>query len=380
MLVDIDQFDQNLTTIINIAKKHGKQLRPATKSLRVPYLINRIKEIGVDTISGFMCYSCDEASFLSSMGIDNLLIAYPTLQINEIKTAYRLISEGKQIYLMVDSKDHIDLISSIIKDQEVSVCIDIDMSHRPLGNLIHLGAQRSPIRDIKSLQELVEYIQNIKNINIKGIMGYESQVAGLPDKNKYSSILNPIKYLIRKQSIKYVKKFRVLIGNYIREQNINLDFFNGGGTGSLLYTSQEKVITEITAGSGFLHSKLFDYYSDSITKSAFTYALPISRFPQKHIITCKSGGFMASGEVSRDKSPVPYLPKNMKLLASEGCGEVQTPLKVPKNIKLNSDAPIFFRPAKSGEIAEHFNEYLIFQNNKITEKVKTYRGFNKVFY
>ncbi|MBT6325253.1 MAG: hypothetical protein HOJ35_04740, partial [Bdellovibrionales bacterium] len=45
MLVDIDQFDENLETIINIAKKHDKKLRPATKSLRVPYLINRIKKI-----------------------------------------------------------------------------------------------------------------------------------------------------------------------------------------------------------------------------------------------------------------------------------------------------------------------------------------------
>ena len=380
MLVDIDQFDENLETIINIAKKHDKKLRPATKSLRVPYLINRIKKIGGDTISGFMCYSCDEASFLSSMGIDNLLIAYPTLQKSELDTISKLISEGKQIYLMIDSKVHIDLISSIIKDQKVSVCIDVDMSYRPLGNLIHLGVQRSPIRDMKSLEELVEYIQTKKNIKIKGIMGYEAQVAGLADNNKYLSFLNPIKYFIRKQSVKYVKKFREIIANYIAEQNIHLDFFNGGGTGSLLYTSQEKAITEITAGSGFLHSKLFDYYSDAITKSAFTYALPISRYPQENIITCKSGGFMASGEVSQDKAPVPFLPKNMKLIATEGCGEVQTPLKLPSNIKLNFDSPIFFRPAKSGEIAEHFNEYLILKNNLITKKVQTYRGLNKVFY
>lgn len=380
MLVDIDQFDQNLETIISIAKKHGKKLRPATKSLRVPYLINRIKEIGGDTISGFMCYSCHEASFLSSMGVNNLLIAYPTLQRIELLTISQLISKGKKIYLMVDSKVHIDLISSIIKDQEVSVCIDIDMSYRPLGNLIHVGVQRSPIRDIKSLQELVKYIQTIKNIKIKGIMGYEAQVAGLADRNKYFSFLNPIKYFIRKQSIKYVKKFRKIIANYIAEQSIHLDFFNGGGTGSLLYTSQEKAITEITAGSGFLHSKLFDYYSDVITKSAFTYALPISRFPQKNIITCKSGGFIASGEVSQDKAPVPFLPEKLELFSTEGCGEVQTPLKVPSNIKLNFDSPIFFRPAKSGEIAEHFNEYLILKNNLITEKVKTYRGFNQVFY
>lgn len=36
--------------------------------------------------------------------------------------------------------------------------------------------------------------------------------------------------------------------------------------------------------------------------------------------------------------------------------------------------PVFFRPAKAGEIAERFNEYLVKQGDKIVDRVHTYRG------
>ena len=42
--------------------------------------------------------------------------------------------------------------------------------------------------------------------------------------------------------------------------------------------------------------------------------------------------------------------------------------------------PVFFRPAKSGEIAEHFKHYFLKRGYKIKEKVPTYRGLERVFY
>lgn len=42
--------------------------------------------------------------------------------------------------------------------------------------------------------------------------------------------------------------------------------------------------------------------------------------------------------------------------------------------------PVFFRPAKAGEIAERFNEYLIKQGDKIVDRVHTYRGLGNEFF
>jgi D-serine deaminase-like pyridoxal phosphate-dependent protein len=65
---------------------------------------------------------------------------------------------------------------------------------------------------------------------------------------------------------------------------------------------------------------------------------------------------------------------------NEGFGEVQTPVQVPSKVEINLGDPLFFRPAKAGEIAERFNEYVLIRNNQIVERVPTYRGLGHCFY
>jgi len=107
--------------------------------------------------------------------------------------------------------------------------------------------------------------------------------------------------------------------------------------------------------------------------------LRITRKPEKHIITCCSGGFIASGVSSVDKSPRPFKPDGLQPISTEGFGEVQTPIYNATTHVLNIGDAVFFRPAKSGEIAERFSEYNLIKGNNIVT-VKTYRGIGKTFY
>ena len=90
----------------------------------------------------------------------------------------------------------------------------------------------------------------------------------------------------------------------------------------------------------------------------------MTRSSQPDHVTCQSGGFIASGPTEADKAPVPFLPEGLKPTRGEGFGEVQTPLLVPPALrgKLQPGDPVFFRPAKAGEIAERFQEYLLVQD------------------
>jgi len=157
-------------------------------------------------------------------------------------------------------------------------------------------------------------------------------------------------------------------------------FFNGGGTGSIHTSGQESWLTEIAVGSGFLQSHLFDYYALNQCVPAMAFALQICRIPQAGLATCKSGGFIASGETGKDKMPLPFLPEGMKITANEGFGEVQTPIVLSQGFETSLGAPLFFRPAKSGEIAEHFTHYYLIRNHKIVDKIPTYRGLGLSFY
>ena len=43
-------------------------------------------------------------------------------------------------------------------------------------------------------------------------------------------------------------------------------------------------------------------------------------------------------------------------------------------------APVLFRHAKAGELAERFNEYLLVSQGKIVSRAKTYRGLGLSFF
>jgi D-serine deaminase-like pyridoxal phosphate-dependent protein len=66
-------------------------------------------------------------------------------------------------------------------------------------------------------------------------------------------------------------------------------------------------------------------------------------------------------------------------LPLEGAGEVQTPVALPAGCAVALGDPLFFRPAKSGELAEHFDEYLLVRGDRIEARALTYRGLGRRF-
>lgn len=398
MIVDIDLFDENVKRFGKIALDNKKTIRLATKSLRVPALIQRVFRVGGPIYSGLLCFSVEECAFLAKNGLDfdDFLVAYPTVQKSDLNLAWQLTQEGKTITLMIDSVQHVDLFESFWAEKitqsrlksgnrnqtflQLRICIDYDMSYRLLGGLIHLGAHRSPIHTLYDFSKVAFAVTNSKHLKLVGVMGYEAQIAGLPDSNPFSRIMNPIKYLFKSISASDVRRKRQEIKKWLIEKNINIEFFNGGGSGNIKDASLDFALTEIAAGSGFLQSSLFDYYVQNENQCAFIFALQYTRNSSKHSIVCQSGGFIASGEISGDKQPVPFLPKGLKPYSGEGFGEVQTPLSMPDDVNILIGDPIFFRPAKAGEIAENFNEYILKRGNQIVERVKTYRGYGQNFF
>jgi D-serine deaminase-like pyridoxal phosphate-dependent protein len=380
MVVDLDALDRNIAALAGIARAKGKRLRLASKSVRVPDLISYIQKQDRAVFRGLMCFSAEEAKFLSGLGFEDLLIAYPTVQRTDLEILRELRREGKLVVAMIDEPAHLAASAAAWAAQPgapaLPVCVDMDLSFRPFG--LHLGVKRSPIRSLATFVSLLSAIEREPAVEFHGVMGYEAQIAGLPDRNPFHPLLNPIKALIKWLSARDVARRRGEVARELERRGLKAEIFNGGGTGSLQATSEEAWLTEVTAGSGFLQSHLFDYYAANRCEPAFAFALRAMRQPEPGHLTCQSGGFIASGEVGPEKAPVPYLPAGMKIIPTEGFGEVQTPVRVPAGAAVGD--PLLFRPAKAGEIAEHFSEYLLVRRGRIVERVKTYRGFGRCFH
>jgi len=374
--VDLDLLEQNASALAK--RSNGKQIRIASKSIRCRSIIERI--LASDPIyQGIMSFTADEALYLLENRLDDILIAYPVIHIPHIKALARKIQNGATVYLMVDRPEHIDFIEEAVKDSgiKIPVCIDIDMSVDLPG--IHFGVWRSSIRSMSALRKLTNRIQNSSSVEIRSLMGYEAQIAGVGDNVSGQMVMNNIIKGLKAYSIPKIAKFRAEAVDYLLAQGITLDLVNGGGTGSMESTTAETAVTEVTVGSGFYNSHLFDNYSHFKLQPAAGFAIPISRMPRKNTYTCLGGGYIASGAVEPVKAPKPYLPKGAALIDLEGAGEVQTPIVYKGKEKLKIGDPIFMRHSKAGELCERFNELYLVKEGKILEKVKTYRGEGHCF-
>lgn len=374
--VDLDLLDNNIRQIVQRAG--NKKIRIASKSVRSLALLQRIQSTD-PKFQGIMCFTAPEAVYLSQQGLDDLLLGYPCWHQDQLAAICQEIRAGKTITLMLDSVEHVDHLEEIARQQQVilPVCLDLDMSLDLPG--LHFGVWRSSLFSAQDALRVYRQIQRSPHLKLDGLMGYEAQIAGVGDLLPGKRLKSALIQFLKKRSIAQLALRRAETVKQLQAYGAELRFVNGGGTGSLESTREEEAVTEVTVGSGFYASALFDYYRNFKHLPAAGFAVEIVRQPKPGVYTCSGGGYIGSGASGPEKQPLPYLPEGAKLTGLEGAGEVQTPVmyKGPEKLKLGD--PIFMRHSKAGELCERFNTLLLISKGQIVEEVTTYRGDGQCF-
>ncbi len=358
-VVDLDAFDRNAQTLVGRA--HGLPLRVATKSLRCRSLIERV--LAGHGWRGLMCYSVAEALGWARAGRSDVLVAYPSVDrqaLSELAAAPEL---AEAVTVMVDSIDHLELLAGLPGPASLRVAVDVDASLR-IGPA-HIGARRSPLRSAGDVVAVVRRAAEL-DLRVVGLMFYDAQIAGVPD--------HPVAMKgLKRRSHRELLRRRSEIVSATRELT-DLEFVNGGGTGSLHLTGEDPVLTELAAGSGLYAPTLFDGYDGLDLEPAAFFSTPVVRRPAADIVTTYSGGYIASGPPGWSRVPQPLPDQGLSLLRTEGAGEVQTPLRGAGAARLRLGDRVWFRHAKAGELAERFDELVLLSGDQVVGTVPTYRG------
>jgi len=380
-LLDLDAVDRNLETLLAPVRRAGKTLRVATKSLRCVELLKYIAKKGGPAVRGFMTYDAAETVFLADRGLDDLLLAYPTAQPCDADALAGLAARGTRVAVVVDDHAHLAALDRAArqKNTAIDVVIEIDMALRLAGGALHLGVLRSPVRTDDDVLRLAAATRRLPGVRFAGLMGYEAQIAGLPDRDPARPAMAALQRALKAVSRRSVASRRARIAQKLADHGLPPALFNGGGTGSVASTCLEPHITEVTAGSGFVTSHLFDRYDGLPLEPALFFALQVVRRPGPGVVTCAGGGYVASGAAGPGKLPRPWWPRGLRLVDLEGAGEVQTPLLVPDGVFLQIGDPVLFRHAKAGELAERFDRYLALRAGEPAQPMATYRGEGRCF-
>jgi D-serine deaminase-like pyridoxal phosphate-dependent protein len=376
-LIDRDAFDANASALV--ARAAGKPLRVASKSVRCRHLLDRV--LAQPGWSGVMSYTLAEALWLVSREVtDDVLVAYPTADRGALTRLAADPAAAAAITLMVDSDSQLDFVDSVVapgRRPPIRVCIDLDASWRPLRG-VHLGVRRSPVHSADAAGTLAAAIARRDGYRLVGLMSYEAQIAGLGDAPPGHPVRGAVIRMIQSRSYPELLERRGAAVAAVRAE-ADLEFVNGGGTGSVAGTAADRSVTEITAGSGLYGPGLFDAYRTWQPQPAAFFGLSVVRKPTPQIATVLGGGWVASGEANPNRLPLPWLPEGLRLIPGEGAGEVQTPLVGPGAGALRVGDRVWFRHAKAGELCEHVDALHLVSGSEIVESVPSYRGEGKAF-
>ncbi|APX31543.1 alanine racemase [Brachybacterium sp. P6-10-X1] len=375
-VLDLDAFDANLAELARRAD--GTPLRVASKSLRVRALLERA--LTHPGYRGVLAYTLPEALWLVGHGIEDLVVAYPTAERAALRRLVGDPSALAAVTLMVDEVAQLELILDATSDVRggalpIRVALELDVSYAPLPG-VRFGAHRSPVHTPEHARALAQEIVRRPGLELVGLMAYEGHIAGVADaaRTPYGAAVRTMKTLSRPD----IAARRAEAVAAVREV-ADLEFVNGGGTGSIESTGAGGAVTEIAAGSGLIGPGLFDHYRDFRPRPALHLGFSVVRRPGPGIATLLGGGWIASGVPGEDRLPTIAHPAGLSYAPQEAAGEVQTPVVGAAADDLRVGGTVWLRHAKAGEPAEHVATYVLISGDEVVAAVPTYRGEGAAF-
>jgi D-serine deaminase-like pyridoxal phosphate-dependent protein len=368
--IDASALAANAHSMLDRAQ--GTPIRVASKSVRVRGVLDAV--LALPGYRGILAYTLPEALWLAAHGHPDVVVGYPSTDRSAIARLAADEQLASRVTVMIDDVAQLDLIDSVGAPgarASIRVCLELDASFdAPV--LGHLGVRRSPVHTPAQARALAEQIVARPGFSLVGMMAYEAQIAGVTNRGK------PIVRAMQRASTRELAERRGAAVASVREI-AELEFVNGGGTGSLESTHADPSVTEIAAGSGLFGPHLFDGYWQFTPAPAAAFALSVVRRPTPEIATLLGGGWVASGPSQPDRLPQLAWPLGLKTLPREGAGEVQTPVTGAAARTMRVGDRVWLRHTKAGEASEHLNAFAVVADGAIVGELPTYRGEGQAF-
>jgi len=177
VIVDLDVMEKNLTRLATYCREHNLNLRPHTKTHKIPALACMQLEHGA---IGITVAKVGEAEVMAACGINDILVAYPIVTPEK---ALRLaaLAERTQISISLDSTEAAEVLSKRAREQGVNFSLLVE---------VDIGFHRCGVSDEKAAVTLAKTIANLKNVHFSGIMFYPGHMLVKPESQ--SALLRPV--------------------------------------------------------------------------------------------------------------------------------------------------------------------------------------------
>ena len=157
VIVDLDVIDRNLSRMAEYCHGKNLNLRPHTKTHKIPELA-KLQLAGGGC--GITVAKIGEAEVMVEAGITDILIAYPLIGIGKLERLAKLAAEAK-ISVALDSEEVARAIARELKSRDATVDVLIE---------VDVGFRRCGVGTAGEVLTLAQKVSELPNLDFRGLM------------------------------------------------------------------------------------------------------------------------------------------------------------------------------------------------------------------
>jgi 3-hydroxy-D-aspartate aldolase len=232
LLLEAEAFEDNVAAMMDLVRRHGRQLRPHVKAHKCTTVARRQLEAGA---IGLCCATVREAEVMAVAGLEGLLVTSPVTAPGMIERLVRARDHVADIAVVVDGEAGVDALAAGTR------------ADRPLGALVEIdvGQGRTGVTSAADAVRLARRIEALPQLRYRGIQAYYGHLQHVPT------------YADRKaKAAEQWARLRPFL-DALKSEGLPPGIVTGGGTGTHLLDLEEGPFTEIQPGSYLFMDKQY---------------------------------------------------------------------------------------------------------------------------
>jgi len=224
LIIDLDAFEANLSTLANLAAKAGVRLRPHSKTHKSPIVARKQMELGA---VGQCCQKVSEAEVLVEAGIQDVLVSNEVWGRRKLDRLAGLARQAKVAVCVDDLQNIADISAAAMRaGAEIGVLVEIDV-----------GAGRCGVTSPEAALKLARAIAAADGLNFRGLQAY------------HGSAQHKRSMQEREAAIGGAAEITRATVEALSEAGIECEIIGGAGTGTFEIEAGSGIWNELQAGS-----------------------------------------------------------------------------------------------------------------------------------
>jgi D-serine deaminase-like pyridoxal phosphate-dependent protein len=232
LLLEAEALEHNVAAMMDLVRRHGRQLRPHVKAHKCAAIGRLQLEAGA---VGLCCATVREAEMMAAAGLDGLLVTSPVTAPAMVERLVRARERIGDLAVVVDSEAGLDALAAGAS------------ADRPLGAVVEIdvGQGRTGVTSPEGAVSLARRIADLPQLRYRGVQAY------------YGHLQHVAAYADRRTRV--AEQWQRLQGflEALNAEGLRPEIITGGGTGTHLLDLEEGPFTEIQPGSYLFMDKQY---------------------------------------------------------------------------------------------------------------------------